>query len=209
MKQIALALIGLFILSAGAIAYAENLNSENIEINSENVESGSDLSHSNFSHSDLSYTSISKPQYFVGSAVPLAVPIFGVLLGGYNIPTFGIGHAIQGRYMSRGWIFTAGELFSLGVGVYFILSLSRNLGDTMSFSQFLDFPHAVNTDTELAVSGMIISAFSLLGFMIWEAIDVWLLPSHIKVSNSPFELSPALMASGFERGFGLSLKYKF
>lgn len=46
---------------------------------------------------------VSTPRYIIGG-----------ILGTYPIG-FGIGHAIQGRYSDRGWIFTATEAASLAV----------------------------------------------------------------------------------------------
>ena len=203
MKHIIFALSGLLVLSVGHYGLAET----SVE-NQTPVESlggrGGDL------NSDISTISISETQYYVGAGIPIGVPLLSVVLDGPLIPTFGIGHAVQGRYMNRGWIFTAGELVFLGSTFYFIFSAGGSVLDGAPLSDVFE-----------SGVGMMISLLGLFSFMIWEAVDVWFLPSNIKVS-SPFELSPFYSFNDLERSFqerstvpprykslGLSVKYKF
>lgn len=92
---------------------------------------------------DVKYTSIG--QYIAGGIVGSAV--------GY-----GIGHAIQGRYSDKGWIFTAGEV----AGTLVLISGMR----TCTTYNFFEFR---NCD-----QGQINLGFGIfLGFHIWEIVDVW------------------------------------
>lgn len=202
-KQIIFAL-SVLALTTGLLVEAKSLTESGERVSElEEANTNADLKQYH-----LPYNSISKSEYFVGASVPIAVPVVTTLLLDMSFPTFGIGHAIQGRYTSRGWIFTAGELFFLGSMVYFLSSL-ENRG-LISF----DTPIPIIANETLSKElGLRVSVFGLIGFMIWEAIDVWLLPSNIKVSNNRFELSPLYsMNNRVDRGyggFGFSLKYKF
>lgn len=89
--------------------------------------------------------------------------ILGGVLGTYPLG-FGIGHAIQGRYSDKGWIFTVGELGSLAV-------LMAGFGDCVSRSW---------SDSSGCNGGLItLGAFGFLGFRIWEIVDVWATPLEI------------------------------
>lgn len=81
------------------------------------------------------------------------------LLGGTvgTLVGFGTGHAIQDRYMDRGWIFTAGELASALV----FTAGSMKCTDTESEGNC--------TKTNSAILG----AIAFVGFKIWEIIDLW------------------------------------
>ena len=138
------------------------------------------------------YTSISTGQYIAGGVV-------GIMLG------MGIGHAVQGRYSRTGWIFTVGQLASgITFGVYFaqatIPSQSSNVSQTDNF-------------------GLIFSAVALVGFRIWELIDVWWLPSSYKITvkndrENQFILSPTILYSKYnsqisDPALGLSMSFKW
>jgi hypothetical protein len=97
----------------------------------------------------LSIGYIDTPQYIIGG-----------ILGMY--PGFGIGHAVQGRYMDKGWIFTVGELGSVaGLGV--------GLGNCLGTHYDEPCDNALIT----------VSVISFIGFKIWECIDVWVGPNQI------------------------------
>ena len=69
----------------------------------------------------------------------------------------GIGHAIQGRYSSKGWFFTMGEVTSLGILIYGL--------------------HGGYFDVEFA--GLFEFTVGTVGFMvfrIWEGVDLWVVP---------------------------------
>ena len=94
MKHIIFALSGLLALSAGHLSLAAEETPVENQTPAQKS-GGGEIS------SKLSTISISEQQYHIGAAI-----------GSIPIPSFGIGHAVQGRYMSRGWIFTAGEVVS-------------------------------------------------------------------------------------------------
>ena len=76
---------------------------------------------------------------------------------------FGSGQAVQGRWGERGWIFTAGELGSIGLMI----------GGAMSCAD----PDGCNEDlaTGLVIGGVV----GFLAFRTWEVVDVWAAPfSH-------------------------------
>lgn len=86
--------------------------------------------------------------------------IAGGIVGTYPIG-LGVGHAIQGRYVEKGWIFTAGELGSL-------LVLIAGVGDCWD-----NYNSRYRTcDGGMAVAGLI----GYVGFRIWEIVDVWAAP---------------------------------
>ncbi|WP_374001395.1 hypothetical protein [Bdellovibrio bacteriovorus] len=119
---------------------------------------------------------ISKGRYIVGG-----------ILGTYPLG-FGIGHAIQGRYTEKGWIFTVGEAGSLAV-------LIAGMGSCMS---------SWHSDNCNGNGGLIwIGAFSFIGFRIWEIVDVWAAPPEL--NRRYRELKSRLPASEgeitFEPGF--------
>lgn len=81
--------------------------------------------------------------YVAGGLITLFVP-------------FGIGQAVQGRWAERGWIFTAGELGSIGMMIYGI-------------------PRCVDEDRGCGF--MVAGILGLAGFRIWEMIDAWVAPA--------------------------------
>ena len=84
--------------------------------------------------------------------------VIGGVIGTYPIG-LGVGHAIQGRYGDKGWIFTVGELGSMAV-------LLAGLGDC-TFDDWSD-------DDDCDGGGLIfLGAAGYVGFRIWEVIDVW------------------------------------
>jgi hypothetical protein len=97
--------------------------------------------------------------------------VIGGILGVY--PGFGIGHAVQGRYLDKGWIFTVGELGSVA-GL--VVGLANCLGTRY------DEP----CDNALIT----VSLISFIGFKIWECVDVWVGPSQI--NNEIIEIRRSL-----------------
>lgn len=87
--------------------------------------------------------------------------IVGGILG--TIPGFGVGHAIQNRYESKGWIFTAGEVAGVAAGITGALLPSHSARSVLSWIGWSVY----------------------LGFHIWEIVDVWLLtqPNHAKTAD--------------------------
>lgn len=80
------------------------------------------------------------------------------ILGTY--PGFGLGHAIQSRYLEKGWIFTAGEG---GFAVLGIVGLAECGTSAALFST-----NSCNSNSKL-LAGMA----GFLVFKVWEIIDVW------------------------------------
>ena len=125
----------------------------------------------------------------------------GSYIGGGFVGTFvgfGIGHAIQGRYLKKGWIFTAGSiLIPVGyVGAVFFALGAGYSGEKAVYG-------AAYTSLGVMILG--------LGLKIWEIIDVWMLPSHYKVvKEKPFQIKPlAFYDSDNKFHYGLSLNYQF
>ncbi len=81
---------------------------------------------------------------------------------------FGTGQAVQGRWLDRGWIFTAGELGSIG-------ALLAGMGSCVSGSDGFDGDGGSvggGCNTGLIAGGVI----GLLAFRAWEVADVWAAP---------------------------------
>ena len=109
----------------------------------------------------------------------------------------GIGHAIQGRWMEKGWIFTVGGLVT-GIGYV----ASSTLFAVKSYE----------TKTLDKGTGGVALAFLLahLGLRVWELIDVWMLPSNYTVvKESPFQIKPLAFYDQENLNLGLSLNYTF
>lgn len=94
--------------------------------------------------------------------------IVGGVLATYPIG-LGIGHAVQGRYTEKGWIFTVGELASMSVMI-------AGLGDCVE-----SYSYSSGTRSYSCGSGgmLLLGALSYIGFRIWESIDAWVGPFEI------------------------------
>ena len=134
--------------------------------------------------------------------------VASVLLG------WGVGHAIQGRYSEKGWIFTAGgALMTLGfvalgsnfkyIIVYYLFSF---LGD-----MFLSEEDRYADGLPGVIYLYLGATFVGLSLKVWEIVDAWVLPPHYKVvKESPFEIKPlAFYDPNTKLNYGLSFKYKF
>lgn len=89
--------------------------------------------------------------------------VFGGIIGTYPVG-FGVGHAIQGRYSDKGWIFTVGEIGSIVV-------LMSGVGDCMS---------SISNRYDGCNGGLLfLGAAGFVGFRIWEIVDVWAAPPEI------------------------------
>ena len=136
----------------------------------------------------------------------------GQYVGGGVVSLFvgyGIGHAIQGRYMERGWIFTASEL---GVLAVFMSTLIYSLKDVISddYQPNDNIEYVTYIMDHAAKPLPLISLLAFVGVRIWEVVDVWNLPSDYKiVKESPFQLSPLYVYNRNNLDLGLSLKYRF
>lgn len=87
--------------------------------------------------------------------------VFGGLVSIWPIG-FGTGHAIQGRYRDKGYIFTIGEGASLTAVV---LGVTSCWGST----EYWDRGNCSGFGGSLAILGV----FGFFGFRIWEIIDAW------------------------------------
>ena len=106
------------------------------------------------------------------------------------LPGFGAGHAMLGKYKKRGWIFTVSEAAAL----LLIIGASR----------FQSSPESPGPNY-MAEGAMIIFSASFWGLRIWEAVDVWNLPSNYKVISSVPYIS--LNQSGASAGAVFSYKF--
>lgn len=89
--------------------------------------------------------------------------VIGGILGTYPFG-LGIGHAIQGRYLDKGWIFTVGELSSA-------VLIFASLGDCWDSSS--------ERWGSCSGGGVALGLTGFLAFRIWEIIDVWAAPIEI------------------------------
>jgi len=80
----------------------------------------------------------------------------GGVLGIY--PGFGLGHVVQGRWLHRGWIFTAGESAS-------VIVLAIGAAECVEYG-FLGSPSSCNNG--LVSAGI----FGFVVFKIWEVVDI-------------------------------------
>ncbi len=87
--------------------------------------------------------------------------ILGGILG--TAPGFGIGHAIQGRWLDKGWIFTLGELITLTL---FAGSTFGCIGEGL-----FETSNDRNNDSNCNLAG--IAYLGFLGFKGWEISDIW------------------------------------
>ena len=112
------------------------------------------------------YTSMTQNQYILGR-------LLGTLSG------FGIGHAVQGRWFEKGWIFTGLTLGLPFVAVPFM-------------------PRKYKEDKIDLDKLLLIVTFTFLGLKVWEAVDVWSLPSHYKIVQEPkLSISPFLLSARY------------
>lgn len=103
-----------------------------------------------------------------------------------TVPGFGIGHAIQGRWKDKGWIFTAGETFGLGLMMAAGASCMRREMDN-------DDHNCSGGNMALAIPGMI----TFFGFKVWEIVDVWTYPPAHNRRYKELESKKESTQSGF------------
>jgi hypothetical protein len=135
--------------------------------------------------------------------VPQGRYISGGVTG--SIVGFGIGHAIQGRYGERGWIFTVGELGSITAMIVGAVQCATTRDAYGNERRCTD-------GDSLIVTGLV----GIIGFHVWEVIDLWVTPNRInrrydqltRSSNrmSNFRMTPTLDANATP---GLALAFDF
>lgn len=112
-----------------------------------------------YSFSKIKFASTASNNYNLNNIEPINISRGQYIAGGVlgTIPGFGIGHAIQGRYTEKGWIFTLSQLASLLASSYFSAQ-GNPLGVSLSYISF----------------GI---------FRLWGLIDVWWLPSSYQITS--------------------------
>ena len=91
--------------------------------------------------------------------------LVGGILGTYPIG-LGVGHAIQGRWVSKGWIFTAGELIT---GTLLMTTSLDCLSET-----FLRSDQNEGDQVQCDAAPLItLSAYGYLALRVWEIVDLW------------------------------------
>lgn len=140
--------------------------------------------------------------------------VVGGVLGTYPLG-LGIGHAIQGRWSQKGWIFTTGELVSATVAVVGALGCVGN-----------EIENGINHKDDCSSANETLVAVGIIGyigFRIWEIVDVWATPlSHnkkVKELQDYIEKTPAKPVKSSlylspiynrqQNGSGLGLTYTF
>lgn len=112
---------------------------------------------------------IEPPQHIIGG-------VAGTFAG------LGIGHAIQGRWTEKGWIFTVGEVAAVSIIIV-------SLGDC-------GFEGDCENESDMIWFGLV----AAVGFRVWEVFDVWLgPPAHNR------RVRAAQMKAGIAPGYGLYL----
>lgn len=120
--------------------------------------------------------------------------VAGGLLG--TFVGLGLGHIVYGKYGDRGWIFTAGELGSITVLTVGLVSLVENC-------TLRDSSHCDNTGSG---GGLVtLGLLGLLGFRVWEIIDVWTIPPN---HNAQYRAIKARVESSWNVSPAFSLDAK-
>ena len=138
------------------------------------------MTRSNNLEINKTYKSMTQNQYIAGG-----------ILGAFH--GFGIGYAIQGRWLERGWIFTSIQLGCLiaGYGLSSLLYINHTWLDNLG--PFFG----------IAILVWIYSR-------IWEMVDLWMLPYDYKIVQEPkLSISPLYSSSSQSSSYGLSLSYKW
>ena len=89
-------------------------------------------------------------------------------IGGGLVATFvgfGVGQAVQGRWLDRGWIFTLGETTGLGLMIY-------GLGKSAESCVSADGSECGSSGLGFVAGG----AIALTGFHLWEMVDAFVAP---------------------------------
>lgn len=77
---------------------------------------------------------------------------------------FGVGQALQGRWGDTGWIFTVGELASMGLMIY-------------GFAQVFEECYGEPCNGSDGVAALLVGALAAGGFRIWEVVDAFAGPA--------------------------------
>ena len=137
--------------------------------------------------------------------IPQGRYISGGVVG--SIFGFGIGHAIQGTYAKRGWIFTVGELAALTV---MVASVKNCRTEYDSYGYKTD---RCDSNAGAVVVGLV----GLIGFHVWEVVDLWVTPPRInrrydeltdgdRRHRVTMQMAP-IMVSATTPGLGLNITF--
>ena len=132
------------------------------------------------------------------------------LFGGITSTVFGFGtgHAVQGRYLRDGWIYTAGEVLSSAAVIASIAPCKDDffkIGNT-SISERL---------AKCNKAGLILGQLSFISFRVWETVDAWVTPNpdlkeHLFGRSRPRQTIELGYLPPLDHGFGsLSFAYLF
>lgn len=112
--------------------------------------------------------------------VPTGKYITGGILG--SALGLGIGHAVQGRYQERGWIFTATQ----AAGAAMLIAGCNNPKDRDG-----------DGDKECKNGGLsVVGLGVLIGFRVWEVVDVWSQARPVDDSSPVAQIMPVSDAPG-------------
>ena len=117
------------------------------------------------------------------------------------LPGFGIGHAIQGRWLEKGWVFTLVPTLSVVVG-FGSKVFSRKI-DRLIQIKYRDFQDDDFGNYVVAVTTLLV----VIPFHIWEIVDAWVLPSNYKITS--LSVAPKFYSYKDNTFVGLSLNYKW
>lgn len=92
--------------------------------------------------------------------------VAGGILGSYM--GFGLGHVVQQRWSSKGWIFTAGESAGIAVLTYGVLSCA--VTDSSDDSRV---HRTWDGDSDCPWGLALAGGLAYAGFRVWEILDLW------------------------------------
>ena len=145
----------------------------------------------NGDRSTPSVETISEGQYITGGVI-------GTVFG------FGIGHAVQGRWTKTGWIHT-----TLQVGGVVVVTASYLWALPLMFTP--DEKGTVTVMGIILLTTIVTGGVAFWGSKIWEIVDVWRVPSSMKVvSKKRLYMAPTLYSQNNQGHFlGMKLQYSF
>jgi hypothetical protein len=148
---------------------------------------------------------VSDVQYVAGG-------IIGTVVG------FGVGHAIEGRYMPLGLVFTVGEVASYAL---IIAGLVNCVDDAANYSFYSNNNSSTTTCNHTAA--LTIGLVGFIGLRLWEIVDVWAAPpsinrrydnlkEHVNLTSTHFFViptTPTTPAGTLALGGELGVQFRF
>ncbi|MBA3456160.1 MAG: hypothetical protein H0T42_23880 [Deltaproteobacteria bacterium] len=100
------------------------------------------------------------------------IPIGKYITGGIlsYVVGFGVGHAVQGRWGEKGWIFTVGEAASMTAIIYGLLQIDHR--DDYRGSEYEPDRTRDRRGQKIALAGLV----GLAAFRVWGIVDAWVAP---------------------------------